>query len=138
MNRLTFNIILVSFIVSFAACNNIKDNTSKSIFQKYSPVSKEYKNKLAAELKLDAEHLIYTFNKYYENEGQEYLDIQVKGDDFVAKGLVLDNNWNKLEGIKRTKGQGYSGAELRGLKLYIEENPSGATLIYKDLQKIID
>lgn len=138
MNRLTFNIILVSFIVSFAACNNIKDNTSKSIFQKYSPVSKEYKNKLAAELKLDAEHLIYTFNKYYENEGQEYLDIQVKGDDFVAKGLVLVNNWNKLEGIKRTKGQGYSGAELRGLKLYIEENPSGATLIYKDLQKIID
>lgn len=138
MNLSTLKITLISCIVALTACNNVKDNTSNSVFEKYSPWTKEYKNELATKLKSNPEGLLYTFNKFVENDGKEYLDIKVKGDDFVATGLVLVNNWNKIEGIKKTKGQSYSGAELRGLKLDIQETSSGANFVYNDLEKIVD
>ncbi len=138
MNLSTLKIALIACILTLTACNNIHDNTSKTVFDKFSPDTREYKNELAAKLKLNPEGVHYTFNKFVENDGKEYLDIQIKGDNFNATGLVLVNNWSKLEEIKRTKGKGYSGAELRGLKLDIEEDSSGANLIYKDLEEIVD
>lgn len=138
MNLSTLKITLISCVIALAACNNVKDDTSNSVFEKFSPATKEYKNELATKLKSNPAELHYTFNKLVENDGKEYLDIEVKGDDFKATGLVLVNNWRKLEGIKRTKGQSYSGAELRGLKLDIEEHSSGANLVYNDLEKIVD
>jgi len=138
MKLSTLKTTLISCIVALTACNNVKDNTSNSVFEKFSPSTKEYKNELATKLKLNPKGLLYTLNKFVENDGKEYLDIKVKGDDFEATGLVLVNNWNKLEGIKRTKGQSYGGAELKGLKLDIQENSSGANLVYNDLEKIVD
>jgi hypothetical protein len=138
MNLSILKITLISCIVALTACNNVKVNTSDSVFEKFSPTTKEYKNELATKLKSNPEGLLYTFNKFVENDGKEYLDIQVRGDDFEATGLVLVNNWNKLEGIRRTKGQSYETAELRGLKLVIQENPLGANLVYNDLEKIVD
>ena len=138
MNQLTFKILLIFCVVVSTACNNVNNNTSNAVFAKYSPTTKEYKNELATKLKSNPEGLLFTFNKFVENDGKEYLDIQVRGDDFEATGLVLVNNWHKLEGIRRTKGQSYAGAELRGLTLDIQENPSGANLVYHDLEKIVD
>ena|SRR5690606_3624558 len=138
MNLSTLKITLISCVIALTACNNVSNDPSNSVFEKFSPTTKEYKNELATKVKSNPEGLQYTFNKLIENDGKDYLDIEVMGDDFKAKGLVLVNNWNKLEGIKRTKGISYSGAELRGLKLHIEENPSGATLVYNDLEKIVD
>ena len=131
-------ITLFSCILTLTACDNAKEGTSNSVFEKFSPTTKEYKNELATKLKSNPQGLHYTFNKFVENNGKEYLDIQVKGNDFKATALVLVNNWNKIEGIKRTKGQSYSGAELKGLKLDIEENATGSNLVYNDLEKIVD
>lgn len=138
MNHPTFKIILISLIISFTACNSSNDTTSNVVFDKFSPTTKEYKNELATKLKSEPKGLLYTFNKYFASNGQELLDITIKGKDFEATGLVLVKNWNKLEGIKRTKGQGYSGAELRGLQIDIQDNPSGAVLVYQDVEKIVD
>jgi len=138
MTLSTLKNTLISCILAFTACNNAKDNTSNSIFEKFSPATKEYKNELATKLKSNPVELHYTFNKLVENNGKEYLDVEIKGNDFKATGLILVNNWTKLEGIKKTKGLSYSGAELRGLKLNIEESPAGANLIYNDLEEIVD
>ncbi len=135
MNLSTFKISLIGIIISLSACNNVPKD---SIFSKLSPTSKEYRNKLANVIESKPEELTYTLNKYLQENGREYLDVQVEGNDFEAKGLVLVNNWNKLEDIKRTKGLGYSGATLKGLKVDIQQNDSGAEFIYKDLEKIVD
>lgn len=137
MNLSTFKITLI-LCITLTACNNVQKDTSNSVFAKFSPETREYKNELAAKLRSNPTELHYRFNKLVENHGKEYLDIEVKGDDFKATALVLVNKWKKLEGIKRTKGQSYFGAELRGLKLDIEEHPSGANLVYNDLEKIVD
>jgi hypothetical protein len=135
--NLTFKAVTISFIVALASCNNETNRSGNPVFEKFSPASREYKDELAKKLQSNPAEFHYTFNCLVEQEGKEYLDIEVEGDDFTAKGLVLVNNWTKMEAIKKTKGQGYSGAELRGLKLKVEENPSGANLVYDDVEKIV-
>lgn len=138
MNLSALKSTLIFCVIALAACNNASTNTSNSVFEKFSPTTKEYKNELATKVKSNPKGLQYTFKKLVENDGKDYLDVEVIGNNFKATGLVLVNSWNKLEGIKRTKGKSYSGAEMRGLKLDIEENSSGANLVYNDLEKIID
>lgn len=138
MNLSILKIRLIICIIALTACNNVKENIPNSVFDKLSPASKEYRDELAAKLKSNSEGFHYTFKNYVENDGKKYLDIEVKGDDFKATGLVLVNSWNKLDGIKRTKGLGYSGAELRGLKLDIQKTPYGANFVYNDLEEIVD
>lgn len=137
MNLAQFKACFLAFAINFAACSNV-ENKSTNPFTNLSSNSKEYKDKLAQKLKSNPEDISYFVNKYLETGGNEYLDIQVKGIDFEATGLVLVNNWNKLEGIKRTKGMGYSGAELKGLQLDIRESKTGAEFIYKDVDRIAD
>jgi hypothetical protein len=129
-------IFIFPALLLFACGSNRK--SSGFVCKDCSPASAEYKNELARLLQTDAQRLTYIFNKYVESDGHEYLDIEFKGDDFEASGLVLVTNWNKLTGIKRTKGLGYSGAELKGLQLDIQKNPSGAAFVFKDLEEIID
>lgn len=138
MNLTKFKLAFICFVIAITACNNTKVNPANSVFAQFAPATKEYKNALAAQIKSNVGNLTYTFNQMVEENGKDYLAIAVQGPDFNATTLILVNNWNKLEGIKRTKGISYSGAQLRGLQLAIEENPSGANLIYKDLESIVD
>lgn len=138
MKSTKFKLSIICFVITITACNKTKVNPTHSVFAQFAPTTKEYKNALAAQIKSNSDNLTYTFNQMVEENGKNYLTIAVEGPDFNATTLVLVNNWNKLEGIKRTKGISYSGAELRGLQLEVEDNPSGANLIYKDLEKIVD
>jgi hypothetical protein len=138
MNQFLYKTFLILLFGGLTACNFISDNTSNFIFTKSSPTSLEYKNELAEKLKSNSNAFAYTFNKYLQQNDKEYLDIKVKSNEFEATLFVLVNNWNKIEGIQRTKGLGYSGAELKGLQLDIQQTDSGAVFIYKDLERIID
>lgn len=138
MSQSLYKTFLIVITACLTACNFISDNTSNSVFTNSSPTSLEYKNELAAKLKSNSNAFTYTFNKYLQENDKEYLDVKVKSNEFQAPLLVLVNNWNKLEGIKRTKGLGCSGAELKGLQLDIQQTDSGAVFIYKDLEQIID
>ena len=137
MNLVQFKVCFLVFAISFTACSNV-ENKSTNPFTNLSSNSKEYKDKLAQKIRSNPEEVSYFINKYLERKGNAYLDVQIKGSNFEATGLVLVNNWNKLEGIKRTKGIGYSGAELKGLQLDIRESETGAEFIYKDVDWIVD
>ncbi|MGV3508048.1 MAG: hypothetical protein ACO1N7_02070 [Sphingobacteriaceae bacterium] len=137
MNLTQFKACFLAVAISFAACNNV-ENKSTNPFANLSSNSKEYKDKLAQKLRSNPEDISYFVNRYLERSGNAYLDVKVKGSDFEATGLVLVNSWDKLEGIQRTKGMGYSGAELEGLQLDIRESKTGAEFIYKDVDQIVD
>lgn len=132
MNLSGIKFSIVVFMILITACNDAKE----SVFSTSAPG--KYSNELAEKIKSNPDGLTYTFNKYLLENKKEYLDLRITGSDFEANGLVLVNNWHKLEGIKRTKGQGYSGAELKGLKFDMRSNASGIELVYKDLAKIVD
>ena len=127
---------VLTLAIAIASCSGKRDN---QVFQKSDPASKEYKTELARQLQsADAAGYTYLFNKYVVIDGKEYLDIAVKGDGINATGLVLVNNWGKMAGIKATKGMGYSGAELKDLKLDVIGNNPYACLQLKSVGQIID
>jgi hypothetical protein len=149
MNLSMLKTAFILICVGLSACNNTVEDDGKpdfvetnrasnTLFNKFPPTSKEYKNELAKRIKSHPEQMTYIFDSYFQENGREYLQVQVEGGDFKAKGLILVNSWHKLEGIKRTKGQSYSGAELKGLQLNIIPSAWGADLIYKDLEEIVD
>jgi hypothetical protein len=131
-----YTVVPAVILLAFASCNI---SNKKDVFADLDPASKKYKQELARQIQnTDGNELTFTLNQYLKIEGKDYLDISINGKDIHAKSLILVNNWNKLEGIKQTKGVGYSGAELKNLQLSIINVDTEPTFIYKDLDKVVD
>lgn len=124
--------LLLAFAIS--SCSSDIENLAE-----LDPASKEYKQELAKLMEERGDKLTYTFNKYVQVDGKDYMDITIDGRGGLhANSLVQVNDWSKLEGIKRTKGIGYSGAELKNLKVSITNPDTRPTLVFRDLDRIID
>ena len=131
-----YTIVLVCLIL--IGCH-YKVVNKEPVFNNFKPNSKEYKNKLAKLIRSNPDELTYIFEKYINKNGADYLEITVNGDDTSATALVLvKERRNGVNGIIEKKGISYSGAELYRLQLDVEDNPSGAQFIYKELDFIID
>jgi hypothetical protein len=50
--------------------------------------------------------------------------------------MILVKDWSKMEGIRKTKGGAYHGADLIGLQVIL--NPISEELEYLDVKEIID
>jgi hypothetical protein len=107
------------------------------VFDNFKPESKEYKNKLAEKINNNPDDIAYYLKDYHLINDKEYLEFDVEGTDFKGTGLVLVKDWQKMQLIRKNKGNGYCGAEF-SLQLNVIPNPEGAVLIYKDLNWIID
>jgi len=130
----TVTIFSVSiFIVS---CDRPECKNINPVFDKYSPETREYKNELVKHLKrIDNSKLSYWLDKYQEDDSLQYLHVFIQGDGLCAKGVVTVNKWDdKLEGIHKAKGKGYSGAELTNLKI----DSTNTELIYQSIDAIVD
>lgn len=126
-------------IMLITSCNRPLCNNANSVFDTFSPEAKEYKQALASQLQSPGNKVVsYWFDKYEVKDNKDYIMVYVQGEDLCAKGLILVKDWKKLEGIRRTQGRGYEGAELKGLQLDITTDSAGTELILKDVTSIID
>ncbi len=131
--------ILFVFVLSVSACTNYNVVNKEPIFNDFKPETAEYKDKLAEIIQNNPDELTYIFNRYFQADGNDYLEITVNGDDTSATAMVLVTaNREGIEGIIEKKGKGYGGAELYGLQLDIIKKPTGAQFIYKNVDLIID
>jgi hypothetical protein len=109
------------------------------IFDQYTPGTDPYKTELARQInRIGEKNLNYWFDSYQERSGQTFITLYVQGKDLCAVQEVLVNDWTGIEGIKRAKGMGYRGAELRGLRISTIQNPGQTTFLYRDLSCVID
>lgn len=133
-------LLTIAFTLVFiTSCDRPVCKNTNTVFDRFSPETKEYKDELVKQLKqVDNSKLSYWLDKYQETDTQELLYISIQGDGLCAKGVVTVKQWNKIEGIKRTKGKGYIGAKLKNLKLDIYQDSANTELIYKDVDRIID
>lgn len=123
-------------IAGLVSCNNYHNNP---IFEKHSPDSKIYRDELAIELASpEAADFTYRLDGYSVTDGKEYIDVDVTSPKVKAKAHVLVRDWHKLESIRRSKGMGYHGAELSGLKIKPDQTAGKTEFTYVDLDKIID
>jgi len=111
-------------------------NTTSSL-EGLSPGTFEYQQILAHEISKH-DDLRYWLKDYYSEGRKEYIVVYIQNTSLCAQGTIRVKNWNKIEGIRRTAGEGYFGAELRGLKINIKKEGPGLELVYAGLDKIID
>lgn len=130
-------LIIVIFILA-NSCNRPECRNTNPVFEKFTFDTKEYKSELARQIQsLGSENLSYSFDKYLKKGGKEFIVIHIQGKELCAKGEIQVNDWGKISGMRR-EVSGYRGAELQGLKIKIEQDSSGTTFIYDNIDKIID
>ena len=106
LNKQKLVVILIAVSCDRPVCNN-----KNPIFDKYDISSFEYKAELVRAIeKIGQKNLSYWFEGYAEENEKEYIIINIQNDSLCAKGKILVTDWNKMEGIKKSKGQGYVGA----------------------------
>ena len=131
--------LIIWISVCFLSCDRPACKNTNPIFDEYQPESKEYKLELMKQLEtVDKSNLRYWLKEYteYENEVQLHFNIQSKE---LCAVLVLDvEQWNKLEGLQKTKGKGYFNSEFINLQFEIESDSLNPKFIYKDFAKILD
>ena len=127
------------FLILIFSCDRPECKNSNSVFEAYEPDTKEYKDELVRQLQMtDNKTLSYWLDKYETKNNKEYILVSIQGEELCARGSILVNNWKNLEGVKRTQGKGYIGAELKGLQIDIQKNPLQTELVLKDIDYIAD
>lgn len=127
------------FVVFLGSCDRPDCKNSNFVFDSNSIETTVYKQELVKEMdRIGKENLTYWLSNYTEQNGQEFITVNIQGVGLCAKGLIQVNNWGKIEGIKRTKGVSYKGAQLKGLTFDIISNEESIDFIYKNLERIVD
>ena len=126
-------------ILTVVSCDLPIWSNKNLVFDKYDINSFEYKTELLKQIeKIGQKNLSYWFESYIKENEKEYIIINIKNNSLCAKGKILVKDWNKIEEIKRTSGQSYVGAKLKGLTFNIENDSNKIELIYKDITRIVD
>ncbi len=132
-------LLSVFFFVCFISCDRPACKNTNSIFDKYQPVSKEYKLELIRQLSIvDKSKLTYWLKDYteYDNEVQFHFYIQSKE---LCAVLVLNiEQWGKLEPLKKTKGKGRFNAKFINLQFDIVQDTLNPKFIYRTHSGISD
>ncbi|MES2808459.1 MAG: hypothetical protein V4619_07535 [Bacteroidota bacterium] len=133
-------LLMISGIALLALCITACSNKSEiEDLTSLDPASNEYKQELVKIISERGDELTYTFNKYFKAGGKDYLNVTVDGRGGLhADANIMVTKWTKLEGIKRTKGIGYSGAELHNLKVSLLNPGTNPVMVYQDVDHIAD
>jgi hypothetical protein len=70
---------------------------------------------------------------YVQQNGNDYILVNIQNDSLCATGMIRVKDWNKLEGIKRAKGVSYKGAELMGLSFEVTKDSAGTEFVYNTI-----
>ena len=122
------------------SCDRPECKNANPVFNQHAPETKVYKDELAKQLKIvDNSKLSYWMGIYQKTDGKEYIHANIQGDGLCAV-LVLSirESQNGIEGILRTKGMGYRGAELKHLRFDVLQDKSNTEFIFKSIESIID
>lgn len=133
--------ILLAVVVMLItlACDRRPCKNTNPVFDRYSSSDIEYKTELAKQIQtIGINNLDYWFDDYLEKNEREYILVYIQGKGLCAKGEILMEEWNKLEGIRKTRGKGYRGAKLKGLELDIRKDSTIVELVYKNVAGIVD
>jgi|GEM_PF-669551 len=131
--------ILSALILVLSSCDRSTCKNQDPIFDRSSYDSQEYKQELADRIdQLGMDDLHYWFDSYVQQNGNDYILVDIQNDSLCAKGMIQVKDWSMIEGIKRTKGASYKGAELKGLSFEVTKDSAGIEFIYKTLDRIVD
>jgi hypothetical protein len=127
-------------VIAFLSCNRPQCYNSNQVFEKLSPETFAYKDALAEKLKqADASKLRYWLSGFHDDPTAPYLIVHVQGDSLCASMSVFIKESRKgIEDLLATKGTGYHGAELEGLKFEVIEDSIGVQFVFREIKRVLD
>jgi hypothetical protein len=132
-------LILSTLIIFLASCDRPDCKNTNSVFDSNGLETDVYKQELIQEMdRIGKSNLTYWLSSYTEQNEKEFITVNIQGDGLCAKGLLQVNDWKNIEGIKRTKGVSYRGAQLKGLTFDIITNGESIDFIYNSIERIVD
>ena len=132
-------LLLLCLLVLITACDRPGCKSTNPVFNNYEPTSEVYKAELAKELNATDAGLDYHLASYHETGSFPYMIVYVQGGDICAKAMVtIEKHDEDIAAIIKTKGEGYVGAELAGLKLAIVQQPGETQFLYKGMEYVLD
>lgn len=88
---------------------------------------------------LPAGSVSYYLDRYYVKDSNEYILADLKSKNLLcAKAEFLVKPGVFLADIRRTKGMGYRGAELKGLQFESKQKANTVILMIDKIESIID
>lgn len=137
MRHLIYSFYL-SLLCTLLSCDRPKCQNTNAVFDNQRPGSMPYNEELII-VTGQNRRVTYYFDRYEEKEGMEYIYVNVVGDSICASAvLTLLDNKSGLDELRKVKGNGYSGAELRGLKYSVYKESDRTELIFSGVDDIID
>ncbi|MDI1255346.1 MAG: hypothetical protein PSV16_04535 [Flavobacterium sp.] len=138
MKNLTKSILALTLLL-LISCNKNECNNNNPIFDNALPESAPYIAELAKVLQHEGNATQFYFDKLEDNDSVRLLYVDVIGDSLCAKAmLTVRKQDDKLDGIIKANGKGYSGAGLQDLKFDIVQDSAATVLIYESVGKIVD
>ncbi len=133
-NKFVNLFLLLLIFVSLNSCDRPQCKNTNPIFDQYNPATKEYKAELAKQIKIAGlQNLRYWFDKSLKENEKELYELYLQGESLCAK-IIVENKSNR----KHLGNGGYSGAELKGVKINIAQDSTGTNFILENIDKIID
>lgn len=137
--KTSFLTIIILAILGAVACDRPNCKNENPIFDQYAIDAIEYKTELLTQIeKVGQDRLTYWFDSYIKENEKEYIVVNIQQKSLCAKGMIRVKDWTKIEGIRRTQGKGYVGAQLKGLTFNVEKESNEIELVYKDIERILD
>ena len=131
-------VILIVCVWVLTSCDMPECTNTNPIFENYSPGSKQYNDEVVRLKNTGSSSPRYWFESYENDGDKEYIHVFIQGDSLCAKAILTVKDWHGLEGIQRTQGKGYRGAELDNLNFEVYQDSSRTELIFQSVDKIID
>ena len=127
--------LFTAFVFMFSDKGRCRNNNP--VFEKYTVSDDAYKAELADQISaLGTENIRFTFNGYEKQGNVDYMAVSLQGKSLCADLKLEVKDWKTFEFLK--KNGGYSGAELKGLKMDVVRTDGPIRFILSDLKKVID
>ena len=130
---------VITVFIAIQSCDRPRCTNTNAVFDKNELNSKQYNDELVREIKkYKTQDITYWFKQYINENNKEYILVNIQNDSLCAVGKFKVVSWDKLEGVKQTKGVGYIGAQLKGFNFVVEKDSLKTELVYKNIDKILD
>lgn len=141
MTKTLIKTLTVFYLLTFIfSCDRPVCENTNTIFDKYSPDAKEYKDELVKQLAtVDKSKLTYWLDTYQEKNDAKLINVHIQGDGLCAKiVLTIIGSDKGIDGIIKNKGMGYRGAELEDLKFDIKQDSTSTEFVFQEISGIVD
>lgn len=130
-------LLLLLLMLNMISCGEREQCHTPAAFVHLQPESELYKSALLRQLKR-MKHPRFYLEAYREEGNEKFITVLIQDERVCVNALLKATEAEGLQEVFRTKGKGYSGAELSGLVFEPVRDANGLQIACKSVKRILD